>query len=345
MTTRDDLRHMLGLIDENRHPNLNELWLLLRDLTAIRLNVKNFGYEIARRLTPALIDRVAAATDPGNQGLVSKATTQADMESNWFAWWCQKLRVAPIYHRKLWEYAFVLQALRESPSAVLRPGARGVGYGCGREPMASYFASLGVHALVTDLAPQTAAEAGWVDSRQHASSLDNAYVADLVARDQFDRFVRHEFVDMNALPPRAEPFDFCWSICAMEHLGSIQNGLRFVEQSLLSLRPGGVAVHTTEFNYLSDGPTVDNWPTVMFVKRHFLALKDYLERKGHRLLGPDFDLGSGVLDRYIDIPPYSNEDGTLPSEHWGDAHQAGHLKLSVDGFPCTCFGLIVQKAP
>lgn len=341
MTTRDDLRELLRLIDENRRPNLSELNLLLRDMTAIRLNIKNFGYEIARGLTPALRDRVTAARDPGHVGLVSKMTTQSDMESGWFAWWCRQLKVAPIYHRKLWEYAFVLQVLSEA--GMLHPGRRGIGYGCGREPMASYFASQGIDALVTDLAPQTAAQAGWVDSRQHASSLDNAFAPDLVDRETFDRHVTHEFCDMNALPPRAQPYDFCWSICAMEHLGSIENGLRFVEQSLASLRPGGIAVHTTEYNYLSDGPTIDNWATVLFVKKHILALQGYLERKGHRLLGPDFELGNGVLDRFVDLPPYSDEVGTLPPAHWDGANQAGHLKLSVDGFPCTCFGLIVQK--
>jgi hypothetical protein len=104
----------------------------------IRLNIKNFGYQLARDLAPRLAS-VDPAGEPRDHGLTGRPTTQADMESPWFAHWCRELRIAPIYHRKLWEYAFVLQILSERGR--LRPGMRGLGFGCGEEPLASYLAS------------------------------------------------------------------------------------------------------------------------------------------------------------------------------------------------------------
>jgi SAM-dependent methyltransferase len=305
----------------------------------VHLNIKGFGYRIARDLGPALRS-VDASGEPRHHGLSSKPTTQADVESPWFAHWCRELRIAPVYHRKLWEYAFVLQVLHER--GTLREGARGLGFGCGEEPIASYLASRGLEVTITDLDPAKARGLGWIETGQHATALDRFYKAELVARDRFDRLVRLEYVDMNDVPARLDGrYHFCWSICAFEHLGSIENGLRFVENAMRTLEPGGVAVHTTEFNYLSESDTVDGMPTVLFLRKHCTELRRRLERAGHRVGELDFDTGDGVLDRFIDLPPYER-DGTA-----GDvgAADVAHLKLSVERFPCTCFGLVVERGP
>ena len=93
-------------------PDLRDLYIAARDIEIARLNVKQFGYTLARQLEGKLRG-VDCSTEPRNHHLVSKPTTQADMESPWFAYWCQQLKIAPIYHRKIWEYAFVLQCLHE----------------------------------------------------------------------------------------------------------------------------------------------------------------------------------------------------------------------------------------
>lgn len=331
---------LLMLTDAAGKPNINDLWFALRDIDAIRLNIKNFGYKIAREMRENL-EGVDCSSEPRVHGLVSKATTQQDVESPWFSYWCKQIKAAPIYHRKLWEFAFVLQVLHEH--GLLRSGMRGLGFGCGEEPLASYFASRGVNVLVTDLEPEKVAGLGWAETGQHASALEQAFYEDIVDRALFDKHVTHAFADMNNIPAFQESFDFCWSVCAMEHLGSIRKGLLFVENSLGPLKPGGIAIHTTEYNYLSDNKTIDNWPTVLFLRKHFEELAAELSRKGHRVLGPDFTLGNGVLDKFIDLPPYAVGEGWLSREQWAEENQAAHLRLSVDGFPCTCFGIVVQK--
>ena len=61
----------------------------------------------------------------------------------------------------------------------------------------------------------------------------------IVSRNRFDEQVRFEFLDMNHIPSHYDSkFDFCWSVCAAEHLGSIDHGIRFIEKSLDVLVPG-----------------------------------------------------------------------------------------------------------
>lgn len=304
---------------------------------SIRLNIKNFGYQLARD-RGAYLTAIDPAGEPRDHGLHSKPTTQADMESPWFAHWCRELHIKPFYHRKLWEFAFVLQVLWER--GLLRSGMRAVGFGCGEEPLASYLASLGIEVTVTDLDPAESVGRGWVESGQHTSALDQAFKSELVDRDRFKRLVTLEYVDMNWIPSSLEGgHDFCWSICAFEHLGSIENGLRFVENAMRTLKPGGVAVHTTEFNYLSDAETIEGGSTVLFLRKHFVELRRRLEASGHAVGELDFSTGNGILDRFIDVPPYTWEGAS--EEVWGGRPE--HLKMTFGRFPSTCFGLVIRR--
>jgi len=340
------LDRLVPRTDENQQPNLRALSQRLRDIDVLRMNVKNQGFLLGRALAPGLA-RISVAGEPSRRGLVSKATTQADVESPWFVYWCQQLGIAPVYHRKLWEFAFCLQALHDA--GLLAEGVRGIGFGCGREPPRPYFAAPGTPAPGPDPSPEPASGPevsgqGWTNTHQHASTLRMAWHPDLVDEARFLALVDHKFVDMNAVPDVAEPYDFCWSICALEHLGSIEKGLAFVENAMKVLKPGGIAVHTTEFNYSNDDATVDNWQTVLFQRRHFQQLAERLAAKGHVMLGPDFDVGDGVLDGFVDVPPYTWDSGQREVMAWDKrAKPVAHLKLAVDGFPTTCFGIIVRK--
>ena len=318
-------------------PNLGDLNLAVRNRDAVNLNLKFFGYELARQLASAL--PIRTDTVAGHVGLSCKASTQADMESDWVAHWCGQLHTPVVFHRKLWELAYLLQALHEND--LLKPGGRGLGFGCGEEPIPSYLAAQGVAVTVTDLAADEAQATGWAATGQHTTSLEKSFRADLVDRDVFDRLVDLRFVDMNAIPDDLTGYDFCWSICAFEHLGSIEKGLSFVENAMATLRPGGIAIHTTEFNIDPRGETIDNWPTVLFKREHFTMLADRLTAVGHVVAPLDFDIGDKPMDRFVDLPPWSHD---MPAE-WQGWHGAGaHLKVGVDGFIATCFGLVIRKA-
>jgi SAM-dependent methyltransferase len=331
------LAAVLSLLNERDQPNLNALSIATRNLDILALNIKSLGYDLARTLAAALPD--PPVTSARHVGLRSKLATQADMETDWAAHWHAELGIPRLYHRKGWEWAFVLQALHDA--GLLRHGTRGLGFGCGGEPMASYLASHNIVSLITDLASEDRRVAGWTAAGQHAANLDHAYHPHLVDRTRFDRFVSFRPMDMNDIHQDLAGFDFCWSLCAFEHLGSIEQGVHFVEESLRPLRPGGLAVHTTEFNINPRGPTINNWPTVLFQQRHIEALAQRLRNLGHHVEAVDYDPGDGLLDRFIDVPPW--RDGTLELISSG-LGEPQHLKVAIDGFVCTSIGLIVRKS-
>lgn len=267
-----------------------------------------------------------AMPEPTLWAPVSQACTQGQMEEPHYSYWCGQIRELPRMHRKQWEFCYILQALKTREMLV--PGKRALGFGVGLEPLAAIFADRGVSVLATDLEPEGAHEAGWVKTAQHArnkASLNDRNICDPA---KFDELVDFRFMDMNAIDPDLEgQFDFVWSACAFEHLGSIMHGLEFVLNSVKCLKPGGVAVHTTEFNCSSDGDTLDNASTVLFRKRDFLLLERRLKLIGAEMEF-NFNLGQQPLDLHVDTPPYSVDE---------------HLKLQIMRWSVTSFGLIIRK--
>jgi SAM-dependent methyltransferase len=251
---------------------------------------------------------------------------QADFETGWFAWWAESLGERLRYHRKLWEFAFIAQALHER--GLLRLGARGLGFGVGQEPLPAWFAARGCRVTASDQDVAAAEQAGWTRSDQHSAGLEALQRPHLCPPETLFRSVVFRPADMTAIPPDLTGFDFCWSACALEHLGSIAAGLDFIEASLETLRPGGVAVHTTEFNLTSDDDTVDHQGTVLFRARDLHALADRLTAAGHRVAPLDLTPGDAPLDRHLDLPPYRPEP---------------HLKLALEGHETTSVGIIVTR--
>jgi SAM-dependent methyltransferase len=237
--------------------------------------------------------------------------------------WCKELRETPRLHRKQWEFVYILQAL--SQHGVLRPGCRGLGFGIGNEPLPAVMAAHGCEIVATDCDYEQAKAAGWVSTDQHArAAVNDRGICDATA---FAERVHFRVVDMNAIPADLQNFDFAWSSCALEHLGSIANGLRFIKESLRPLVSGGIAVHTTEFNCHSNRETVDNAGTVLFRRCDIERLAGELSAAGHQI-SLNFALGSHQLDNHIDVAPYSENR---------------HLKLLIGRFASTSYGLIIRK--
>jgi SAM-dependent methyltransferase len=335
--TAADLLPLFARTAPSGQPNLNALRQVANMIEPLSLNIKQMGYSLAR-------DLAAARPPPGNTRarivrLPNGLSTQGAIESDWATHWCGQLKIPVVYHRKIWELCFVLQTLHDFD--MIRPGARGLGFGCGTEPLPSYFAAHGMDITATDLAPEEASRSGWVHTGQHASAPEQAFMSHLVDREAFDRHVGLRFVDMNDIPDDLSGYDFCWSVCALEHLGSIEKGLDFIENSLKTVRPGGVVVHTTEFNIRDEGPTIDNWASVAFQRKHMEGLAERLRGRGHHLAPFDFSLGDGPLDKFVDMPPYHHD---LPANMGAWLGYPAHLKLAFDGLVVTCIGVAIQKA-
>lgn len=260
--------------------------------------------------------------------LTSCACTQRQLESEPFQHWLPALGEPPRLHRKLWEWCYIAEALRER--GMLGPGRRGLGFAVGTEPLVAAFANLGCTILASDLHADDAVQGNWIATDQHADGVQALNRRGLCPPEEFARRVSFRAVDMRNLPQDLGTFDFVWSSCSIEHLGSISAGIRFIHEMTRCLRPGGVAVHTTEFNVESDDATLDSGQDVIFRRRDLLAMKAILEAGGHTVSPLDFHTGDGPADAVVDEPPYEG----LP-----------HLKLRLGGFVSTSFGLICTAGP
>jgi len=264
----------------------------------------------------------------------SSLCTQAQLESPAFRRWAQRLyrtwdsslvEPTPILHRKFWEWLFIAEALEQH--GMLQPGKRGLGFGVGKEPQASLFASLGCDIVATDLPGEDPFASHWRGSAQHGASLEDLNLGGLCDAETFRCHVTYRPVDMNHLPDDLTGFDFTWSACAFEHLGSIVQGQDFILNQMRCLKPGGVAVHTTEFNLSSNRWTLDHDDTVLFRQKDIEELVDLLRQQGHSI-SVDFERGALPADQHVDVPPYSHP----------------HLKLKVEQFTTTSLGLVITKA-
>lgn len=322
----------------NGAPGLHPLGVAQRNLRHALWNGKVMASALVellyaqRRAGP----HAPAVPEPVAIGLGGRVCRQADVESSWFRHWCGATGNEPRYHRKLWEHNFILQALWEA--GMLQPGRQGLGFAVGTEMLPAFLASRQVEVLATDLPGGDARAVDWHNNQQHASSPEALFRPDLLDRASFDQHCRFRPLDMNHIPPDLHgKFDFCWSACAMEHLGSVAQGLDFLEASARCLKPGGIAVHTTELTLDRAGAGIDNWPTVLFSQAHIAEATARLAAAGHRLLPVCWESGADILDLYVDVPPYPHQhDLALPYP------EVPHLRLAVDGFAATSLGIVIQ---
>ncbi len=235
------------------------------------------------------------------------------------------------YNRKLWEWAFILQAIEDT--GLLGEGRTAVGFGVGNEPMPAVLAGCGIKVLATDQGLESGAEWATNDelmgqdlsglSRPHI--VDDARLADLV---------RLREVDMNAVPADLGQFDIVWSSCVIEHLGSPQRGLEFVLESCALLRPGGIAVHTTELELTPQRETQDYGHCAVY---RISDLED-LARRIPEVGGEatfNFAVSMDRLeDRWVSL---------IHTEYGRDLIDGPHLKLAIGDSVSTSFGILIRK--
>ena len=232
---------------------------------------------------------------------------------------------APVLmHRKMWEWLFITESL--SQAGMLQPGKKGLGFGVGQEPLAAFFASMGCSIVATDMAPDRARSAGWTSDGQHTSNADQLNRHGLCDPEDFRSRVGFRVVDMNDIPRDLRGFDFTWSACAFEHLGTLEHGRKYVIGQMRCLRRGGISVHTTELNVTSNDKTIDDFVTVLYREKDIEKLARSLGRRGHKIQ-LDFTRGTSVEDEHVDVPPFSNV----------------HLKTVVGDYVTTSYGIVILK--
>jgi hypothetical protein len=192
-------------------------------------------------------------------------------------------------------------------------------------------ASMGCDVVATDLGSGDERRTPWQQTGQWVGQREALNQRGLCGGEEFARRVSFRPVDMNEIPDDLDAFDFTWSSCSFEHCGTLDLGLRFLERQMACLRPGGVAVHTTEFNLSSNDATVATGPYVIYRLRDIEDIVRRLRRAGHHVEPLDVGIGDHPLDRFIDRPPFNGPAAP------------GHLRLELNGFVSTSIGLIITK--
>ncbi|WP_419895949.1 hypothetical protein [Roseomonas sp. USHLN139] len=277
---------------------------------------------------PALPHRFAP---PSIARPVSQLCTAAQFEEPAYARLATRLGMQQVgrRHRKNWEFCYILAAIEEA--GLLQPGLRAIGFGTGREPLPAALAAAGLQVLATDAPLELQVAQGWAQGGQHSADVMTLHRPKLLPKAQFIQRVSHRGVDMNAIPGDLAGFDIAWSACALEHLGSLRHGLDFIEASLGCLRPGGLAVHTTEFNLSSETATFEHPGCSIYRKPDIEGFLARMHAAGHEVFPLNLHPGESELDAVIDLPPFLAAEGKP------------HLKLELRRFVSTSIGLMIRK--
>lgn len=259
--------------------------------------------------------------------MVSRICTARDCLTNKYRDYSVRLGEDPTrLHRKLWEFYAICDTLHEY--GVLDTGKRGIGFAVGTEPLSAYFAHLGCLITASDYVDSNSS---WQTSNQMATSVSSLNTRGICNDTDFGERVRFRHIDMNNIPEDecSETYDFLWSSCAMEHIGGIENGLQFAVNALQCLKPGGIAVHTTEFNCCSNTITINQPGCCIFRKKDIEQLHTMISPEYATMLPMDYNTGDHYLDTLVDTVPY---------------RQDFHIKLNLLGETTTsCIIIIVKR--
>jgi SAM-dependent methyltransferase len=235
------------------------------------------------------------------------------------------------YNRKVWEWAFILQSIEDT--GLLGEGRTAVGFGVGNEPMPAVLAAHGIEVLATDQGWESGSE--WATTNElmgaDLSGLSRPHIVDDAC---LAELVRLREVDMNAVPADIGQFDIVWSSCVIEHLGTPQRGMDFVLESCKLLRPGGVAVHTTELELTPQSETRDYGHCAVY---RIGDLEDLARRIPE--VGGEATFNFAVsMDRFED-----RWISVIHTGHGRDLVDGPHLKLAIGDSVSTSFGILIRK--
>jgi hypothetical protein len=286
--------------------------------------------EFQQHFTTMLRERIFLPPSPvvGEDApyMVYSTCSVADVAHPEFARLCSKLGYPLRFHRKFWEWAYIVHHLERL--GALLPGKKGLVFGVGEERLPALFAKNGCSIVATDAPPEIGERAGWSATAQYSYSVDQLRCSDIIPDNDFKKYVTFKYCDMNVIDKSLREFDFNWSSCCFEHLGDLEKGTQFVINSMDTLKPGGVSVHTTEYNLSSNADTIESGATVIYRRRDIESLIQQLRDLGY-IVSPFVPAPhTHPIDFHIDAPPY---------------HHDPHLKLRLANYAATSVGLWIVK--
>ncbi len=249
------------------------------------------------------------------------------LESNFFLW-MDLLRDPPRLHSK----QFQNYAIMEAANSILdlgKNGVKAIGFGVGVEPIPAGLAKLGYKVLATDFLEGDIA-LDWKNSNQLLSSPEDLNSRGILTENEFINQIKFMSMDMNNIPEELNnEFDFVWSSCALGHIGGYQNGLDFIHRSVKLLKPGGIALHTTELDVSSEDSKFD-FPTLsLYRESDIKALLDTLKSEGY------------LVEHFrIDHKWKGKSERFIAREPWGDQP---HIRIEVLGREVLSLAIRIER--
>jgi len=245
----------------------------------------------------------------------------------------RELREPARFHRKQWEFGMIFLALKRQ--GVLRGNAHGLSMGGGRERLLYAVANHVEHITVTDLySPDT----DWLCARTDNPDLfvkSDPPIPTDVSRISALR------ADMRDLPFPSDSIDFCYSTCALEHIGGRDDFLRHFHEVYRVLRDDGIYVFTTEFHFGNE--TIEDPQNVIFSWEYLLDLFT------HQRLVPEHLFGARMAHHAANTP-YPGNIRTLGFESAGTVaasllEELPHVQLLRGKHPFTAAIFVMKKRP
>jgi SAM-dependent methyltransferase len=197
-----------------------------------------------------------------------------------------ELREPARLHRKQWEFALIFLVLRRL--GLVRPDTVGLSLGGGTERLLYSLAHHIKHMTVTDLYdPNTT----WDCAR---TENPDEFVRSQKPFDVDDSKYHALRMDMRSLDFPDRSFDFCYSSCAIEHIGDDADFIRHFNEVARVLKHDGVYVLTTEVSYLSQTIRDPN---------NYVFSPDYLvDLFARSNLEPIFDCDARITHNRTNVP-------------------------------------------
>ncbi|MEI6481427.1 MAG: hypothetical protein WCO19_03935 [Candidatus Saccharibacteria bacterium] len=263
----------------------------------------------------------------------SRALQFSDFKTSWYQRWATELKQDDdhldgfmLQSNKFWQNAAIVQVLYEHN--LLEEGISGLGFGVGNERLPALLAKYNVNVTATDQDYRKTKALHW-SKGELATGLKSLNKYGICDDSQLKKYVSYVPADMKKIPRSfSEKYGFVWSNCALGHLGSIEDGLKFIKNSLSCLKPGGWAIHTTETNVLSNDETVTSGDTVIFRLHDLHQLFLELTEKGYYCVPLQYNLGSNPNDFRVSLLPEFGNDFS---------------KILVHGHVATQVILMIQK--
>lgn len=273
--------------------------------------------------------------------LLPEHIVQASRDKNWqkicdgndwfdphFQWVLNHvLKKAPSLHRKQWE--FVVIALLLIRAGKLGRGSRGASFGAGNETLLYALTPYIEHLLATDLYNDFT---GWKTARLEANQTPMDAIEAAAPYDFPKTRLDAVHMDMRHLDLEDSSLDFCYSSCAIEHIGQEEDFVSHLREVRRVLKPDGVYAFTTELLFHDESKAV---------ARNYKFTPAYLQdlfSKAGLSAEPDFDCALARLP--LNLPPV--DDGFFPAQA-RSLNWSPKIILAKDGLAYTSGAFLLGK--